>query len=73
MNDQRNQTIDHMKRTFLIFLIILWLVKALGFQGSLVQKFFSKSTETFWSISSISSNLTTKNFEHIKQFNLLFL
>ena len=72
MNNERNHTLDYMKRGFLMFLIILLLVKALGLQGSPAQKKCSKSTETFWSIWSVSSKLTIKIFEYIQEFNLLF-
>ena len=72
MNNERNHKLDYMKSDFLMFLVILLLVKALGLQGSPAQKKCSKSTETFWSIWSVSSKLTIKIFEYIQEFNLLF-
>ena len=38
MNNERNHKLDYMKSDFLMFLIILLLVKALGLQGSPAQK-----------------------------------
>ena len=42
MSNQRNHTLDCMKRAFEIFPIILQLVRAPGFQGSPAQKKTSK-------------------------------
>ena len=47
MNNERNHKLDYMKSDFLMFLIILLLVKALGLQGSPAQKNFQSQQKLF--------------------------